>query len=92
MNIRALRDEVLIKQILEEETSSGIIIPNSARKCLKGKVLSVGKNRIKGKRQLSPEVSEGDIVLFPQGTGQLIDTGEGKVLMIKHEDILGQIV
>lgn len=89
MNIKALRDEVIVRRITEEKTKNGIIIPNGAKKCLKATVLSVGKRRMKGKTQVAPEVSEGDTIVFPQGTGQLIDTGDEKLLMIKHDDILG---
>ena len=92
MQIKALRDEVIVKRIDQSETSKGgLVIPDVARKCMKAIVLSVGKRLVRHKKEVEPEVSVGDTVVFPRGTGQIIDTGKEKLLMLKHEDILGKI-
>lgn len=90
MNIRALRDEVIVERIIDEESESGLYIPESAKKCNKAKVLSVGRRVTRNGKSVEPEVSIGDIVVFPQGTGILMETGEDqKPLMLKYQDILG---
>jgi len=91
MKITALRDEVIVRKIVKEETKGGIVIPDTINKGVRAEVVAICKNIIRHNKEVSPEVEEGDIVVFPQGTGQLIDIGDEKLIMVKHEDILGKL-
>lgn len=92
MKVKAMRDEVLVRRIVKEKTKSGLIIPDAVKSCTKGEVVSVGKRIDKNGNIEELEVTVGDTVLFPKATGQELDVGDEKLVMIKHEDILGKIV
>ena len=72
MNIKPLRDKVLVKPESEEEkTKSGIILPDTAKeKPQRGKVVAVGSGKVKNGQVIPLEVKEGDIVKIelPQTT------------------------
>lgn len=89
MKLRAMRDEVLIRRIVEEQTESGIYIPETASKCMKGEVLSVGPRVMRYGKEVPSEVEEGQTVIFPKGTGQNVKTEDETLLMLKHTDVLG---
>ena len=84
---KPLADRVLIEPaIAEQVTSSGIIIPDSAKeKPLKGKIIAAGG----GKVDEPMTVKVGDEVLFGQYSGTEIKL-DGKTLLIMREsDIYG---
>jgi len=90
MKLKALRDEIFIKPIIKEETKNGLIIPENARTCIKGEVVSTGTNPNNSKKEF--EVSVGDTVFFSNGTGKSIEFENEKLLMIRHSDIMGLIL
>jgi chaperonin GroES len=84
---KPLADRVLIEPaVAEQVTSSGIIIPDSAKeKPLKGKIIAAGS----GKVDEPMTVKVGDEVLFGQYSGTEIKL-DGKTLLIMREsDIYG---
>ena len=72
MKMKPLNDRVVVLRIEEEEqTSGGIIIPDTAKeKPQEGKVVAVGPGKIneEGKR-LAMQVKEGDRILFSKYAG-----------------------
>ena len=89
INIQPLGDRVVIEPApAEEKTSSGIIIPDTAKeKPQQGKVLGVGK----GKADEPMTVKLGDTVLYGKYGGTELKI-EGKDLLIMREsDIYGII-
>ena len=89
INIQPLGDRVVIEPApAEEKTSSGIIIPDTAKeKPQQGKVLAVGK----GKADEPMTVKVGDTVLYGKYGGTELKI-EGKDLLIMREsDIYGII-
>ncbi|MCM8758053.1 MAG: co-chaperone GroES [Candidatus Omnitrophica bacterium] len=95
MNIQPLGDRVVIKPLeAEEKTKGGIVLPDTAKeKPQEGKVVAVGKGRLKEDGTLLPlEVKVGDRVLYSKYSGTEITTKEGEeLLIIKEEDILAII-
>ena len=89
MNIKPLADRVLVKPAnAEEKTSSGIIIPDSAKeKPLKGEVLAVGN----GTKDENMEVKKGDTVLYGKYAGTEIELDGEKYLIMRQSDILAII-
>ena len=88
MSIRPLHDRVLIQRVKEEEkTKGGIIIPDSAKeKPQQGKVVAVGKGKVKDDGKVSPlDVQQGDTILFGKYSGQEIKV-DGKEYLIMRED------
>lgn len=85
MNLKPLSDKLVLEQLeMEEKTSSGIILPDSAKeKPLKAKVLAVGKD--------VKEIKEGDIVLYSQYGPNEVKLDGRELLIGKEEDILAII-
>lgn len=86
MKHKPLKDRVLIEpQEAEEKTSSGIIIPDSAKeKPQKGKVVAVGN----GKKDEPMTVKEGDIVIYGKYSGTEISLDGKDYLIMREDDIL----
>jgi chaperonin GroES len=94
MKIRPLYDRVIIKRKdAENKTSSGIIIPDSAKeKPQEGEVIAVGAGiRTDDGTLLPVDVKIGDLVLFSKYAGTEIKIEEEDYLMMKEDDILGII-
>jgi chaperonin GroES len=94
MNVRPLRDRILVKRIEEEEQRvGGIIIPDTAKeKPQQGKVVAVGKGRVNDKGQTFPlDVKAGDTVLFGKYGGTEIKLDGEEYLILREEEVLGVI-
>ena len=87
VKFKPLADRLLIEPVAaEEKTSSGIIIPDTAKeKPLTGKVIAVGP----GKKDESMSVKKGDTVLYGQYSGTEIKIENGDYLIMKESDIYG---
>jgi chaperonin GroES len=94
MRIRPLHDRLIVKRLEEEEkTKGGIIIPDTAKeKPIEGKVIAVGKGRVKKDGTKIPmEVKKGDRVLFAKYAGTEVKIDGEEHLMMKEDDILAII-
>jgi len=94
MKIVPLQDRVLVKRIEEEEqTKGGIIIPDTAKeKPIEGKVVAVGKGKVKEDGTVMPlDVKAGDKVLFSKYAGTEIKIEGEEHLIMREDDILGII-
>jgi chaperonin GroES len=93
-NIRPLQDRVIVRRIEEgEQVRGGIIIPDSAKeKPQEGEVVAVGEGKYKndGTRQ-TPDVKEGDRVLFGKYSGSEIKLDNEEFLIMREDEILGII-
>lgn len=87
IQFKPLTDRVLIEPTaVEQVTSSGIIIPDSAKeKPLKGTVVAVGN----GKPEEPMTVNVGDSVLFGQYSGTEIKIDNTTYLIMRESDIYG---
>ena len=86
LNIKPLADRVLIEPAAAEtKTSSGIIIPDSAKeKSQKGTVVAVGK----GTKENPITVKVGDQVLYGKYAGTELQHEGSDYLIMKESDIL----
>jgi chaperonin GroES len=94
MNVRPLRDRILVKRVEEEEQKvGGIIIPDTAKeKPQQGKIMAVGKGRVSDKGETTPlDVKVGDTVLFGKYAGTEIKLDGEEFLIMREEDVLGVI-
>lgn len=90
-SIKPLGDRVLVQaDVAEEKTSSGIIIPDTAKeKPQQGTVIAVGPGRVENGNKIDMTVKEGDKVLYGKYAGTEL-TLEGEEYMIMREsDIVG---
>jgi len=91
MKIKPLHDHVIVSRLeSEEKTPGGIIIPDTAKeKPQEGKVLAVGPGRLgKEGNRITPEVKEGDKVLFTKWGGTEVKIDGRELMIMKEDDIL----
>ncbi len=89
LNIKPLADRVLVEPAAaEEKTSSGIIIPDTAKeKPQKGTVVAVGP----GKKDEPTTVEVGNTVLYGKYSGTEIAVDGVNYLIMRESDILAII-
>src|SRR5260221_14010708 len=92
MNIRPLYDSIVVKRIGEQEnTRSGIIIPDSAKeKPQEAEVIAVGHGkRLEDGKLVALDAKAGDRILFGKYTGNEIRLDGEEYLIMREDDILG---
>jgi chaperonin GroES len=94
MNVRPLRDRVLVTRLEEQEQRvGGIIIPNTAKeKPQQGKVVAAGSGRVNDKGVVQPlDIKTGDTVLFGKYSGTEIKIGGQDYLILREDEVLGVV-
>ena len=92
LNVRPLRDRVLVKRVEEGEQKVGtIIVPDSAKeKPQRAEVVAVGSGRTLENGDRTPlTVKAGDIVLVGKWSGTEVKIDGTEYLIIKEDEILG---
>ena len=94
MNLKPVRDRIVVR-LIEPETVSkgGIVIPDAAtEKPSQGEVLAVGAGRLTAAGQvIAMEVKTGDRVLFGKHAGQTVKVNNQEYHILKEEDIFAVI-
>ncbi len=94
VKVRPLHDRLIVERIEDtEQMVGGIIIPDTAKeKPQQGKVLAVGKGKVKDDGSVTPlDVKAGDTVLFGNYSGQEIKLDGTEYFIMREDDILGVI-
>jgi chaperonin GroES len=94
MKFRPLYDRVLVKRIeAEERTSSGLILPDSAKeKPLEAEVIAVGNGkRLKDGTHRAVSVNAGDRVIFGKYTGDEVKLDGVEHIILSESDILAVV-
>jgi chaperonin GroES len=94
MNLRPLRDHVIVEPALEKtKTKGGILLPDTAQqKPLEGKVVAVGSGlRGKDGKLAALGVKKGDRVIYGKWAATEIKLDDGEFLLLKENDILGVV-
>lgn len=92
--VRPLHDRLIVERIEEgEQKVGGIIIPDTAKeKPMQGKIIAVGKGKVKDDGNLTPlDVKEGDLILFGKYSGQEIKLNGNEYLIMREDEVLGVI-
>jgi chaperonin GroES len=92
MNVRPLRDRVLVKRIEEpEQRIGGIIIPDTAKeKPQHARVVAVGSGRVNDEgKTIPPDVKAGEFVLIGKYSGTEIKLDGEEYLIVREDEILG---
>ena len=89
INFKPLADRVLVEPATaEEKTTSGIIIPDTAKeKPQKGKIIAVGN----GTKENKITVKVGDQVLYGKYSGTELNINGVDYLIMKESDIFGTV-
>lgn len=91
MNVRPLHDRIIVQRLEESEQQiGGIIIPDTAKeKPQQGKVIAVGKGKVKDDGQVVPlDVKAGDTILFGKYSGQEIKIDGEEYLIMREDEVL----
>jgi chaperonin GroES len=94
MNVRPLRDRILVERLEEtEQRVGGIIIPDSAReKPTHAKVIAVGRGRVNDDGQVfALDVKVGDTVLLGKYSGSEITVAGKDYVILREEEVLGVV-
>ena len=94
MNVRPLRDRVLLRRSEEPETSiGGIVVPDVAKeKPQQATVIAVGSGRITDDGKTIPlDVNVGDRVLVGKYAGTEITLDGTEYLIVREDEILGVV-
>jgi chaperonin GroES len=94
MNVRPLRDRVLVKRVEEpEQRIGGIIVPDTAKeKPLQARVVSAGTGRINDDGKVIPlDVKAGDYVLVGKYAGTEIKVDGEELLVLRESDVLAKV-
>ena len=94
MNVRPLRDRLLVERVEEQEQKvGGIIIPDTAKeKPQQGKVVAAGNGRVTDEGKTLPlDVKAGDRVLFGKYSGTEIKIEGEEYLILREDEVLGVI-
>ena len=95
INVRPLHDRLIVQRLEEddEQRVGGIIIPDTAKeKPQQGKVMAVGKGKVKEDGGLLPmDVKAGDTILFGKYSGQEIKLDGEEYLIVKEDEVLGVV-
>jgi chaperonin GroES len=94
MQVRPLRDRILVQRVEEQEQRiGGIIIPDTAReKPQTAKVIAVGNGRVNDKGDVFPlDVKAGEYVLIGKYAGTEIKLEGQEYLILREEEVLGVV-
>ena len=94
LKLMALADRLVVKPSDEEEiTSSGIILPDTAKeKPQEGEVVAVGPGRLtdEGKR-VPMELKKGDRIIYSKFAGTEYKDGGEEYLSLRESDVLAKV-
>ncbi|MEQ8523364.1 co-chaperone GroES [Gracilimonas sp.] len=91
--IQPLGDRVLVQaEPAEEKTSSGIIIPDTAKeKPQQGTVKAVGAGKVENGNKIAMTVKEGDKVIYGKYAGDQVTLDGEDYLIMPESQIMGII-
>jgi len=93
MKIRPLADRVVIKKVeAEEKTTSGIILPGSAKEQPQmAQVIEVGPGGFVDGNEIKMEVEVGDKVIYSKYAGNEVKIDSEEYIILRQSDILAVI-
>lgn len=93
MKLMPLGDRVVLKQILEEETTkSGIVLAGQAKeKPQQAEVVAVGPGSVVDGKEIKMEVKVGDVVIYSKYAGTEVELEDEEYIVVKQEDIVAVI-
>ena len=95
LNIRPLRDRIIVRRLEEvEKTKGGIIIPDTAKeKPQEAEVVAIGSGRVDDNGKTIPvELKVGDKILFSKYSGSEIKVDDEDYLILQESDVQAVIL
>jgi chaperonin GroES len=94
VRIQPLDDRVVvIRTEADDKTAGGIFLPENAKeKPQQGEVVAVGKGKqLDSGERATPDVKEGDVILFGKYAGTEITVDGQEVIILRESDILAKV-
>jgi chaperonin GroES len=94
MDIRPLRDRIIVRRHEEgEQNSGGIIIPDTAKeKPQRGTIIAAGSGTVRdGGTRVPLDVKAGDVILFGKYTSQEIKLNGEEFLIMREDEVLAVV-
>lgn len=93
MKLVPLGDKIVLKQLIQEETtSSGIVLPgHDKEKPQQAEVLAVGPGGVVDGKEVKMEVSVGDKVIYSKYSGTEVELDNEKYIIVRQQDVLAII-
>ena len=93
MNLQPLEDRIVVRtQEAEETTSSGLVIPDTAKeKPQQGEIIAVGPGRYEKNVRVPMEVKVGDKVLYGKYSGTEVTIDTEQYLILRESDVLAVV-
>ena len=90
MKLRPLGDKVILKQLVEEETTkSGIVLPGAAKeKPQQAEVIAVGPGGVVDGKEVAMQVKVGDTVIYSKYSGTEVKLDGEEFIVVKQNDIV----
>ena len=92
VKIKPLADRVVVRPLdeTEEQTSGGIIVPDTAKeKPQQGEIVAVGPGRVSDDgNRIDMELETGDRVLYGKYSGTEVTVGGEEYLILRETDVL----
>ncbi len=91
MNLKPLGERVILEIVeKEDKTSSGIVIPDSAKEMSQeGKVVAVGPGKVLDDgTKVAVDVKVGDRVIYSKFSGSEVKVDGKEYLIVRQDDIL----
>jgi chaperonin GroES len=92
--VAPLTDHIVLKAVEQEEmTTSGLVIPDSAKETPQhGHVVAVGPGKLSDAgTMITLELEEGDRVLYQKYTGQEVTVDQQDYIVIRFQDVLAKL-
>lgn len=88
--LKPLGDKIVVQPKAEEEkTSSGILLPDTAKKkSTEGTVVAVGRGKYQNGQLITPEVKVGDVVIYSKYGGTEVTIGDKDYVVLDEDNIL----
>lgn len=87
--IRPLMEKIIVKQVEQRKTSSGLIVPDSVVKDKRGVIVAIGDGDIVDGKLIPLIVKVGDEILwFPYAGHEITIEGENYIIL-RQSDIIG---
>ena len=92
-NLKPLEDRIVVQPSEEENTtSSGIVIPDTAKeKPQEGEVMAVGPGRFEDGQRVPMDVKVGDKVIYSKYGGTEVKVEDDEYLILSARDVLAVI-
>lgn len=86
MKLVPLKDRLVLKQVVAEETTkSGIVLPGQAKeKPQEATVVAKGAG-------VEGDIAEGDVVVYSKYAGTTVNLEEEEYIIVKEEDVLAVV-